>query len=227
MKAFTLIELLISLFLSAIVILGTFKLYESVQQTNQLMNGLIAIQETAQFALSTLSEVVRKAGDNSCANLANKIDSVHAIEGYPANNLPNWLQEEGVRTNTDVLVVGECASYQGKMQFIKTAYFVAGNDSLYSKVQGSERTELTAGVANLQIRYGIADLTNQNVSDYLPAAAVTNWQTVKAVQLKLLIHSEIPVLQAPHRYWFNGDTYESSDRQLHKEWDTYIALRER
>ena len=49
---------------------------------------------------------------------------------------------------------------------------------------------------------------------------------VRAVDISLLIGSEEPVLTQAETYQFAGEKMPA-DRYLHREWDTYIALREK
>lgn len=232
---FSLLEFILSLALSAILILVATETYFSIQQTHQLQTALAGIQETGRFVISTLDHRIRMAGADDCEKKKNWVNTEDAIQGYSSDDLPTWLQGQ-VKAETDVIVVGECIQYQGIPQFTKTAYFIADTgrvnaqgesiDALYTKPMGGPRQELASDIENMKIRYGVTSVDGKDVLAEKPAASISDWTKVRSVSIALLLNSEKAVLKTASPYVFNGETFTEHGKWLHKEWDTYIFLRD-
>lgn len=90
--------------------------------------------------------------------------------------------------------------------------------------------EVIEGVSRLQIRYGIRQQDNQPILEDQTATEVSAqhaWTHVVSVKLALLFDSIAPVFAKPKPYEYFNQLYQPGDQQMHKEWDSYIALRER
>src|SRR5262249_2128375 len=97
--------------------------------------------------------------------------------------------------------------------------------ALFQKPTDGNREELIAGVEQMQILYGVAAQAGGDLV-YYPAAQVSDWQTVKSVQIDLLLNSIDAVLTHPQSYNFRGQTIVPQDLLLHQAWSTVIDLRE-
>jgi type IV pilus assembly protein PilW len=64
----TLVELMITLVLSTLVILGLVTLINSVGVTNRVQDGMARIQENGRYALQRISEDLRAASSQYCSN---------------------------------------------------------------------------------------------------------------------------------------------------------------
>lgn len=87
--------------------------------------------------------------------------------------------------------------------------------------------ELVEGVQDMQILYGIAGI-NMQVTDYVPAQSVTNWENVVSVQINLLVTSaETNVLAENQVIAFNGADVTIDNRRLARIFSTTIGIRNR
>ncbi len=216
-KGFSLIEILVALFLASLLVAGLITIYLQVKSSNRLDNALADIQERARFTIALLDHRVRLAGDASCENPSNPTVQQHAIKGYQ-----------------EALEIGECVHYQGRDRFLRTKYYLANTHrknqqgepiiALYEKPMGGRREELTAGIAGMKIVYGV-DAGNQSVR-YRTLDHIKEWRRVKSVKIALLFRSINVVLRRPTAYWFEGKQVMPNDRHLYKPWVTYIMLRE-
>ena len=84
--------------------------------------------------------------------------------------------------------------------------------------------ELSEGVENMQITYGLLDEAGE--VNYLPANNVADWGKVKSVKVALLLNSIEPILDNSQSYMFNKKMYQATDHLYRKEWDVLITLRE-
>ncbi|CAM5402973.1 PilW family protein [Thauera mechernichensis] len=120
------------------------------------------------------------------------------------------------------------------MRLARFVYFVGTNPdtnrpSLYRAntiASAGVAEELVDNVENMEIEYGV-DTNNNNAADeYRAAAAVTNWESVISVRLRLLVASaDNNILPAAQSHTFNGTTV--SDRRMRQVFTTTIAIRNR
>ncbi|WP_439859699.1 PilW family protein [Pseudomonas sp. MBLB4136] len=87
--------------------------------------------------------------------------------------------------------------------------------------------ELVEGIEDMQILYGIADL-NKQVSNYVTANNVTNWDNVAAVRIELLaVSADTNVVPENQVIAFNGANTTIANRRLAHTFSTTIGLRNR
>ncbi len=120
------------------------------------------------------------------------------------------------------------------MRLARFVYFVGTNPdtnrpSLYraNTIAGAGvAEELVDNVENMEIEYGV-DTNDDNAADeYRAAAAVSNWESVISVRLRLLVASaDNNILPAAQSHTFNGTTV--SDRRMRQVFTTTIAIRNR
>ena len=96
-------------------------------------------------------------------------------------------------------------------------------------IEGAE-TEIADGVEDFQLQYGI-DTTSNGSADTFYDANTTNasnlWQQVMSIKVNRLLNSINEIDSEKRAYFFNGDTYTSSDRLIRREWSNFISLRNR
>lgn len=159
-RAFTILELLVTLVLTALVILGAMRVYHSVTRTLRIEQAYTQMQEAGRFTYNLLRREVKQAGDASCVAPKNPLQS-NAVQIYAVAQAPSWLKNQAKKMS-EILVLASCQQYKGKLQFVQTAYYVGdtkrknvfGNKvyALYSKIKGSRRVEQMPGVSNLQLQ---------------------------------------------------------------------------
>ncbi|SDO80071.1 PilW family protein [Ectopseudomonas guguanensis] len=87
--------------------------------------------------------------------------------------------------------------------------------------------ELVDGVQDMQILYGIAG-ANRQVTDYVTANNVTNWDNVVAVRINLLVVSaDTNVVPENQVIAFNGADVTIANRRLAQVFSTTIGIRNR
>ncbi len=228
----SLIEVLLACALGLCLMAGFIQIYLSIKKTYGMQQAIAYIQENQRFAAHFLNENIRMAGYSSCHSEA--IDPTLAIQGYQ-NDLPAFLQGKVV-AGTDVIVVGLCRLENGQEKFKQIAYFVGATSrknkqgktvyALYEEPSDGDKSELVPNVTDMKINYGIALEPTQDIEQYLTAEQIADWSLVRGVEIAVLLSSEDEVLQKPEAYSFNGILLPA-DKFLHKELNTYIALRER
>ena len=229
-----LIEAMLACFLGVLLIGSFIEIYLSVKKTVMLQKALIEIQENARFSAHFISQNIRLAGYADCDSSGILVNKALAIQGYQ-NSLPAFLAEKALK-NTDSIQLGECKAKDDKTRWAPFVFFIGQTsrktslgktiNALYEMPIDNDKRELVAGVDDMQIQYGVTDTKGADISAYLPANQVSDWEMVKSVKIALLFSSELPVLAKAEPVEFAGKT-RSADRLLHREWDFYVALRER
>lgn len=116
-----------------------------------------------------------------------------------------------------------------------TSYFVSinqgGTPALYRKIGSNQKAEVVEGVQVMQILYGIDSSGDRNVDAYVAAAAVTNWNDVRSVQIGLLMRTpdEIRGMEPDTAVYDVLDTTFGpyNDRHLRRVFTATIGLRNR
>jgi type IV pilus assembly protein PilW len=86
---------------------------------------------------------------------------------------------------------------------------------------------LLTGVEAMNIRYGVDTGGDAAPDNYVAAAAVTNWASVRSVNIRLrLLSDDDNLTEAPTAYTnFTGGTITPTDRRLRRTLSTTVALR--
>jgi type IV pilus assembly protein PilW len=99
----------------------------------------------------------------------------------------------------------------------------------YQDLSGNE-IEIAEGIDDIQITYGVDNDGDNNADVYQTASAVeaaNNWDNVISVNTNILVSSVEQVSPQIQPYRFNGATVTPTDRQLRREWNNFITLRNR
>jgi len=231
----SLIEVMLAQTLGLFLIFGLIQIYLSVQKTFDLQQAIINLQENGRFASYLLSKNIRMAGFAGCESLIKWGDENLAIHGYD-KDVPEFLREV-IKKGTDSVEIAECTIRDKATRFERFAFFVGATDrkdplgnllyGLYVKYRkNGNKRELVSGVEDMQIRYGVVNQKDDSyITDYVTAAQVADWKKVRAIEIALLLRSELPVLRQPVPYEFLDKKLPAS-RFLHRQWYVYIALRE-
>ena len=230
---FTLLELMLASALSLLLISGLLQIYLTVQKNFIVQNALATIEENGRFAVHFLEKNIRMAGYAECV-AEGLPDPSSAIRGYQ-DQLPAYLQGKVAKGN-DSIEIGRCQKLANEEQFLQEAYIISDSGrknalggkiyALYVAPMSGNKRELVSGITQMQIRYGIASVDGRDIANYLPAAQISDWSAVRAVEITLLLSSEQPVFHKAKSYTFAGMNLPP-DRLLHGEWNVYIYLRER
>jgi type IV pilus assembly protein PilW len=203
--------------------------YDSYNLPNFLRNKNI---------LNNTDVIVIQKADSNITHLTKNVSpptNKISVENNPAsiNNL--WLSISDCTTNN----IFQADNYVGKTinsnapirhiykksdtevaSFTEIAYFVSEASykdedgkpvySLYSLTNGSKnpganKQELIAGVKNMKITYGLDTDNDGTVDSYYSADQISTWDKVRSIAI----------------------TLQLEERREHKQWQIYIALRER
>lgn len=231
-QGFSLIEFLLSCSLGLFLLLGLMQNYLAVKKTLTMQQAFTGLQENARFAIHFLNQNIRAAGYSGCAKTPPFISPDKILQGYQSQ-LPDYLKGK-VKTGTDSMVVGLCRTEQGKLQFQQYAFFIGSTSrknvlgkpvyALYETTPSGSKQELVANVEMMQIRYGVLTADGKNIASYLLADQIKDWNSIASIEISLLFSSDYPLFSQPMPYSFVGKAMPA-DRFLHREWDTYIVLR--
>lgn len=91
----------------------------------------------------------------------------------------------------------------------------------------ADNQELVEGIQDMQILYGLADL-DQQVTQYVQADSVTNWDNVAAVRIELLaVSPDTNVVAEDQVVSFNGSDVTIGNRRLAQPFTTTLGVRNR
>ena len=126
---------------------------------------------------------------------------------------------------------GEIIKMQSKSYFIRTG--AGGRPALwqfdnYKPAGGDNPAEITEGIENMQILYGIDADSNGIVEGYSSADAVANWSLVAAVRISLLVAgNDDNVATSKQKYNYNGALVDAPDQRLRQVFTTTVSVRNR
>lgn len=214
-QGFSLIEVLVSVVLLALISYGMVSIYLSISHGRQIRQSLLDIQQRGEMVLSTLSRYVRQAGDMSCVPQHQRQALLHkSIVGYDAASLPLHY---GIKplVGSDIIVVGECQPLHRVKQYQQYAFYIANTGrtdshgvsvaALYKKRLGGQAVEVVSGIDRLEFSYGLMTAERGDISQYVGSSSVVDWSRVKTVQVAV----------------------DLASGELSKVWHSYITLQNR
>ncbi|MCK0746776.1 PilW family protein [Chromohalobacter nigrandesensis] len=217
-RGVSLIELMVSLALSMIVLLGVIDLFIAYQQQYRLQTQLAQMQESGRFVTDVLTRELRKAGYSSW-----KRDQT-----FPAT--PYFEQGAIVAGSDSTLRVRYYGSDDGAIQNCLGGRLESGEDSrarfslredggVDCAVGNSSPQPLDALVADWALRYFVE-------GGWHRATGVGDWASVKGVSIELLVASQQDgLVDAASTYVFDGETVTATDHRLYRVYTTSVALR--
>ncbi len=203
----TLLECALAVALFSCLMASVIAICVTLNDRRQTASELMREIHYMNFSMSYMGGRIRIAGLQDCVS-RNDAMKYPAIEGYAANTTPRGVGVKA-RPDTSVVVLSECLSYRGKQRYKKIAFFIGKTArknksrkpvyALYEKIIGSRRLELTEGVDDFQVEYGVLNGLGDSGLHYVKADGVVDWNNVRGVFFKL------------HRQ---------------RVWSAYVALRE-
>lgn|GEM_PF-6479982 len=157
---FSLVEVLIALFLGSLLITGIVGSAVDVMNNMNIGRMLSQRMNAERFLSHIVTTNIQSAGLTTCSGSTNNNAAVVVLAG--GSKWPKWIT--GKKTNTDGLLLQGCRWYKGKFSLVTWSLYVAKtsykdkNDhfvyGLYEKVKGSRRQELVPYVTNLSLSLG-------------------------------------------------------------------------
>jgi type IV pilus assembly protein PilW len=206
-KGFGLIEVMVSLVLGIVVVLGISQIFVSAKQTYLTQDASARLQEDARYALSRMVQELRMAGMFGCvslSSLANKPtefdDPIDWTSGSSTLRIitANPTSGAATTTNADWTIITDCRSIatvangvatpgSGEIALpIRQVEYKLDSGSLQVSEGGGGFQPLISGVTNFAIEFGQATTaTDTYVSgDYVDAASA-DMARVRSVRILL------------------------------------------
>lgn len=210
-SGFSLIELMVALFLGLIVTLGILQVFISAKNTYTTQNAAAAIQEDARFALTKMVQEIRMVGMFGCLTAVAPADATAATFAA-AQILPiNWVTTP-TAGNTLTLITSDVGSIGGTPTWTilsdcvtsSTVYLGARTPGpgqvalpirkvVYTYINSQIRTTigtatsvLINNVAGFTVMFGVANtVTDKIITSY--TATPTNPALIRTVRLTLTL----------------------------------------
>ncbi len=111
-KGFSLIELMVAMFIGLLLLTGIVTLFTNSNVVNRAQNGLARLQENGRFAIAMIKRDIEMAGHIHCGSLANVGDVITSVtQGYETKPLtvdPNALTfGNGFPQRNDVMLAAD------------------------------------------------------------------------------------------------------------------------
>lgn len=248
----TLIELLISMFLSLFLIAGMSQIFMQSQKNFALERNLSDMTEDAVFVLDLLSKSLSIAGYSSDGKMDLFLTETEA-DAKLINSTIIFNQSEYIHGVNDELIYRFkiTSSTDLKNSLCTEPLDFTANDIIkvriyedkdgdgipvfYCKVKQSEKDPFNAKplisqVEKLEFRYGVQNKNDvNNLSDdtyyYAKAADINDWKNVFAVKVFLVMRSaDNNLTNAKMKYTIENTTYTASDNRLYHVFSKIVYL---
>lgn len=144
----------------------------------------------------------------------NTVTLTHA-DSWPISAVPPSLP--------DIYATGNIFPVHTIVYFVGTSNTPSGNTipSLWQKIDNQDPLEILQGVENMSIRY-------RSGSTYQAAGSVTNWNSITAVRIELLVRGlEQKSLNDAQPYTFIGSTTTPTDKIIRQVFKATFSVRSR
>lgn len=206
----SLIELMISMVISLILMLGVGQIMISGKQSANIQSGMGRVQENGRFAMYFLQKDLRAAGFPRSANqpgfvaatttdgVGNAPDEI-TVQFNSLTNITtadNNPYAQADITNSRLDCLGQnvnAAAARNVAVTVTSRYYIeasGGVNTLMCRGNGNANAQpLIQGVDNLQALYGVDTDADSYANVYRPAGAVTDWNTVVSVRVAILVNT--------------------------------------
>ena len=215
-RGFTIIELMVTLAITSVLVLGAMTFLASADKSNRVQSALSGLNVSGRFGLDRLARDIRMSGyrdsDWTLGALSNVISATDGAAADGGDSLA--LLYEGTRDcNYDVPVPAGIVS---------NTYRVV-NDNLECNGQ-----PITGGVQEMQVYLGEDTDNNGVVNRWLsPGTVGLEMTRVVSVRVHLLVRTNAnAVSSGPQAYYFNRAQQAAvDDGQIRREYSVTVALR--
>jgi prepilin-type N-terminal cleavage/methylation domain-containing protein len=220
-RGFTIIELMITLVITSVLILGSVNFLVSARKSNNVQAALSELTSSGRFGLDQLTRDVRMAGYRDTDWTLGPMENVlSAVDGDAADGGDSLSVIYEARRN--------CAFGQPAIQ---NAFGIGAITNVYQVVNGTLQCNgqtITGGVQEMQIYFGedidADDVANRWMS---PGTAGLNMARVVSVRIHLLARTDgNKVSKSAQAYYFNNAQQDAvDDGQIRREYSVTVALR--
>lgn len=164
-QGFSLLELLTSLFISAVMIMALVGVYRDLERSQVQQQQLADMAQVGRFVVAYLNPQLQAPGTN--------VDVLTPDQFYQRWRIRSQL-------GSDVLLI----EHKGKV----TAYYIKQSSrglSFYQKQQGRRAVALTDGVLQFVVQRGLVAANHRDITRYIAAGVSAAKDNVGAVQYQL------------------------------------------
>jgi type IV pilus assembly protein PilW len=217
-RGFTLIEILVALFVGLFLLGGLFTILQTTRRTSTNQTGLALLQDQQRMAMSILNDVIQNAGyfDASTyqsastawpAAVADAVTGTSLAAGQAVSGFHNsvtvadtLVARYATNGTTDGIINCIGGSATVATTYLNTFYIqaIAGGYGLFCSPDGTSANGalLVTGVQNLQAWYGISTQNGVNNVDTYKTAnqmAAADWSSVTSVRVTLTFNNPLYV----------------------------------
>lgn len=159
-KGFSLIELMIALSLGAVLCVGIFKVFHTMQILYRRQADVSVLQDDMRFISFFLSDKIHMAGNWSCLSQPHAPRST-VIRRYTSGQAYDQLGL-AIKSKTDLLQLQECVRLHDQLRYLPIKLFVANtfrvtpmHKTIYAfffKIAHHPREELITNVTDFRVR---------------------------------------------------------------------------
>ncbi len=216
-RGFTLVEIMVSVLITGIMIIGVGTLLSSSSRARQVQTSVSSLNETGRFAVDTLARNLRMAGYRQTDWALGAIaDPITAVDGLPADGGDSiTIQYEAAR---------DC-NYLPTAAGVAVNVYAINADALECNGQ-----PVVDGIEQMQIYFG-EDIDNDGVANRLlaPGTAGLEMSRVVSVRIHLLTHTNavnVASVNAVGGYYYDNAIQPAiNDGQIRREYSLTIAIR--
>ncbi len=214
-RGFTLIELMITLVITTVLILGSLTFLVSARKSNQVQAALSGLNASGRFSLEQISRDIRMSGYRESDWTLGALESVvTAVNGDSVDGGDSLtLVYEGPR---------DCAFAVAPARLVTNVYQVVDG------VLQCNGQSVTNGVEEMQIYFGEDTDANLVANRWMsPGAAGLDMARVVSVRIHLLASTDGTALNpGAQAYHFNNAEQQAvDDGQIRREYSVTVALR--
>ncbi len=216
----TLVELMISMAISLILMLGVVSMYITSKRGFALQEGMAEQQENGRFAIEILTKDLRMAGFPK----ASYIDAF-----IPATTL------DGGGTASDSITIQyqsatDCLGQATPAGFAVNQYSINASSDLMCLGNGGVADDVVAeGIANMQIQYGVDtdDDGIANIYQIWSNVTTANRANIISVRFGLLARTPDEVASVARTTTHNllDQTISTTNKRIHRNYSSTVILR--
>jgi prepilin-type N-terminal cleavage/methylation domain-containing protein len=214
LSGFTLMECLVSLFLSAMVLTGALKLLSIVLTQQKNMNDMQNRQYRTQFAYLFFKNLL--TFDKRCMSNAKNATSIVLSPPLSLNS---------IKDDTDMLYIKHCTIHQGFPRWKDSVFFIRHTHrytvshqpifSLYQKIIGNPSEELIEGVSQMKVCYIVVN--SQQRLECLSAEKIRPWASIQGLKIELLLDAITPLSFGYTQHTVKDSPEKAQNNRLHSK----------
>ncbi len=214
-RGFTIIELMVTLAITSVLVLGAITFLASADKSNRVQSALSGLNVSGRFGLDQIARDIRMSGyrdsDWTLGPLNNVIGATDGAAATGGDSIA--LLYEGTR---------DCTYAPAVVGIVTNTYQVV-NDRLECNGQ-----PITGGVQEMQIYLG-EDTDNNGVANRWMSPGVVGLEMTRVVSVRihLLVRTDgNDISSGPQAYYFDSAQQAAvDDGQIRREYSVTVALR--